>query len=92
MDGSRWSPVLTAGRVEGDGAQACGGGIEFGGVVDYRVVEQSGKAVRLAMGNGARPAGKRPKSDRPGSATCECGMQRSLTGVCDSCEGRRETI
>ncbi|HET7668439.1 MAG TPA: hypothetical protein VFK56_20710 [Mycobacterium sp.] len=36
--------------------------------------------------NQARPAGKRSQGDRPEAAICDCGMQRSLTGVCDSCD------
>ena len=36
--------------------------------------------------NHARPAGKRPRPDRREAAICDCGMQLSLTGVCDSCD------
>ena len=36
--------------------------------------------------NQARPAGKRSKNDRRDAGICGCGMQRSLTGVCDSCD------
>ena len=36
--------------------------------------------------NQARPAGKRSQNDRREADICGCGMQRSLTGVCDSCD------
>jgi hypothetical protein len=36
--------------------------------------------------NQARPAGKRSQNDRREADICGCGMQRSLTGVCGSCD------
>jgi hypothetical protein len=36
--------------------------------------------------NQNRPPGPRPRDIRREGAICECGMQRSVTGVCPSCD------